>query len=150
MQHALTLAETSVQQHEGGPFGAVIVRDNTIIGSGYNQVTRQHDPTAHAEVMAIRNTCRELQTFDLSGCHLYTSCEPCPMCLSATYWARLDKIYYANTRLQAEQAGFMDADLYAEICQPMAQRQIPLEYIELAQANLAFQLWDAKTTRAPY
>ena len=144
------LAEASVNEHDGGPFGAVIVRDQRIIGSGYNQVTQHHDPTAHAEVLAIRNACRDLQTFDLSGCDLYTSCEPCPMCLSATYWARITNIYFANTRLQAEQAGFMDADLYAEICRPRHQRHIPIECVVMDNADQAFRLWEAKASRAAY
>lgn len=127
-----------------GPFGAVIVKDGKIIGEGHNNVITDNDPTAHAEVVAIRDACKNLKTYELQDCEIYTSCEPCPMCLSAIYWAKLEKIYYGNTRDDAAEIGFDDAFLYQEIPLPLSERKITIEPLGREEAQVAFILWAKK------
>ena len=150
MRQAIKLSEEKMQQGFGGPFGAVVVKDGKVIGEGFNQVTTQNDPTAHAEVVAIRAACRTLDHFDLSGCEIYTSCEPCPMCLSAIYWARLDKMYYANSRKDAASIGFDDDFLYDEVATPLELRKIPTQRLLADEAINAFQAWSNKADKIPY
>ena len=137
MAEAIRLSLEKMRQGLGGPFGAIIVKDGEIIARGSNQVTSANDPTAHAEVVAIREACRRLGTFLLSGCELYTSCEPCPMCLSACYWARLDRVFFAATRQDAAEAGFDDDFLYRELAVAPADRQLPLEQLLRESARAA-------------
>lgn len=149
MREALALAAQSVRDG-GGPFGAVVVRDGVIIGRGSNRVTPDNDPTAHAEVVAIRAACRTLNSFSLEGCELYVNCEPCPMCLAAAYWARLERIYYAATRDDAAAAGFDDALIYREVCLLPEQRRLPLRRLLPEEAGDAFAAWTAKADRVDY
>ena len=134
----------------GGPFGSVIVKDNKIIAEGSNKVTFSNDPTAHGEVVAIREACKKLNTFDLSGCEIYTSCEPCPMCLSAIYWSRLDKIYYANTREDAKKIDFDDSFIYLEIPKKIGDRKIKMTQMLRDEALNAFEIWDKKVDKIKY
>ena len=134
----------------GGPFGSVIVKDNKIIAEGSNKVTFSNDPTAHGEVVAIREACKKLNTFDLSGCEIYTSCEPCPMCLSAIYWSRLDKIYYANTREDAKDIDFDDSFIYLEIPKKIDDRKIKMTQMLRDDALKAFEIWDKKVDKIKY
>ena len=134
----------------GGPFGAVIVKDNKIIAEGTNQVTINNDPTALAEVVAIRNAAAFLNDFNLSGCEIYTSCEPCPMCLSAIYWARIDKIWFANTRNDAKNIGFDDSLIYDEVSMPLEERKIPIKQFLRQEGLTAFQLWTQKSDKVEY
>jgi len=134
----------------GGPFGSVIVKDNKIIAEGSNKVTFSNDPTAHGEVVAIREACKKLNTFDLSGCEIYTSCEPCPMCLSAIYWSRLDKIYYANTREDAKNIDFDDSFIYLEIPKKIGDRKIKMTQMLRDDALKAFEIWSKKTDKIKY
>jgi len=134
----------------GGPFGAIIVYNGEIISKGVNTVTIDNDPTAHAEINAIRNASKLLGKFDLSGCSLYSSCEPCPMCLSAIYWARIDKVYYASTREDAHNAGFDDQFIYFELDKPIKDRKIPFENIKRIDANIIFEKWNKKIDKTPY
>ena len=134
----------------GGPFGAVIVKDGQIIAEGSNKVTINKDPTAHAEVMAIRAAAAYLNDFNLSGCDIYTSCEPCPMCLSAIYWARLDKIWYANTKSDAKKIGFDDSFIYDQIRLPMEQRSIPITQLLRDEGLSAFKIWENKEDKTEY
>jgi len=134
----------------GGPFGAVIVKDGKEIASGYNQVTMTNDPTAHAEVTAIREASKTLNTFDLSGCEIYTSCEPCPMCLSAIYWSRIDKIYYANTKADAKAIGFDDSFIYEQLELPEEKRSIPMVKMLRDEAIEAFDVWRTKEDKIKY
>ena len=134
----------------GGPFGSVVVKDNEIISEGSNKVTSSNDPTAHAEVVAIREACKKLNTFDLSGCEIYTSCEPCPMCLSAIYWSRLDKIYYANTREDAKNIDFDDSFIYLEIPKKISDRKIKMIQMLRDDALKAFEIWNKKTDKIKY
>ena len=150
MLRAIEIADERMNAGFGGPFGAVVVKDGKIIAEGYNKVTSANDPTAHAEISAIRAACEALETFDLSGCEIYTSCEPCPMCLGAIYWARFDKIYYANTRHEAAAIGFDDAHIYDEIPKDIADRKIPSIQIVLAEAKLVFEAWQAKDDKIKY
>lgn len=151
MRRAIELSLIGSQAGMGqGPFGAVIVKDGKIVGQGHNQVVATNDPTAHAEVVAIRDACTNLRTFDLSDCEIYTSCEPCPMCLSAIYWAHLGKIYYGNTRDDAAEIGFDDAFLYQEIPLPLAERKIPIEALGRNEAHAAFELWVKKEDKIVY
>ncbi|NNE85781.1 MAG: nucleoside deaminase [Alphaproteobacteria bacterium] len=150
MRRAIALAEENVTVSGGGPFGAVIVRDGHIVGEGTNQVTGSHDPTAHAEVVAIRAACRELGSFSLAGCEIYASCEPCPMCLSAIYWARLDRIYYGNSKTDAAAIGFDDDHIYREIPLPISERAIPTERMLANEALAAFRAWDISDTKIKY
>lgn len=150
MQEAARLALENVQAGLGGPFGAVIVKDGQIIARGTNCVTRTNDPTAHAEVVAIREACRVLGTFDLTGCEVYTSCEPCPMCLSAIYWARISRIYYGCTAQDAEAIGFADQFIYDELSRPKSQRRLPLEQLERELCLRAFEAWVQDANKIPY
>ncbi len=134
----------------GGPFGAVVVKNGQIIGEGKNSVVPGQDPTAHAEINAIRQACRTLATHDLSSCVIYTSCEPCPMCLGAIWWARLKKIYYCNSRTDAAAIDFDDNDIYQEISRPVAQRKLPAEQLDSPEALEVFELWKNKVDKTPY
>ena len=134
----------------GGPFGSVIVKDNKIIAEGSNKVTYSNDPTAHGEIVAIREACKKLNTFDLSGCEIYTSCEPCPMCLSAIYWSKLDKIYYANTREDAKNIDFDDSFIYLEIPKKVGDRKIKMIQMLRDEALKAFEIWDKKVDKIKY
>lgn len=149
MLEAIKLAEQSVAKG-GGPFGAVIVKDGEIVAQGHNCVTLHNDPTAHAEVSTIRKACKELNTFDLSGCEIYTSCEPCPMCLSAIYWARIENIYYGCTKDDAKNIGFDDSFIYDEIDKAPAKRSIPAKQILRDKAIVAFNLWTDKEDKTEY
>ena len=150
MRQAISLSRTHMEAGDGGPFGAVVVRQGLVIGEGWNQVTSANDPTAHAEVMAIRDACRRLGSYSLAGCELYSSCEPCPMCLAATYWARIDRLYFANTREDAALIGFDDAFLYREIGKPLAEQPLPIQRILGSEARAVFDAWMAKTDKVPY
>jgi len=134
----------------GGPFGCVIVKDDKIIAEGSNKVTFTNDPTAHAEIVAIREACKKLNTFNLSGCDLYASCEPCPMCLSAIYWSHVDNIFYANTREDAKKINFDDSLIYSEISKKNEDRKIPIKQILRDEALKAFEIWDKKTDKIEY
>ncbi len=149
MRRAIKLSEQSVRSG-GGPFGAVIAKDGNIIAEGNNSVTLNIDPTAHAEVSAIRNACQQLKTFDLSGCEIYTSCEPCPMCLGAIYWAHIDKIYYGCDRKDARNIGFDDDFIYEEIPLKPEDRKKPSEELLRNEALNAFYLWDHKADKTKY
>ena len=149
MARAIELSIDSAKT-AGGPFGSVVVKDNKIISEGSNKVTSSNDPTAHAEIVAIRNACQELQTFNLSGCEIYTTCEPCPMCLSAIYWARIDRIYYANTRKDAQKIDFSDSMIYEELNKTIKDRKIPMHQMMREEAIKAFELWDKKTDKVKY
>lgn len=150
MSEAVRLSQDMMRQDIGGPFGAVIVKDGKIVARGWNKVTSSNDPTAHAEVTAIRNACQELDTYDLSGCDIYTSCEPCPMCLAAIYWASLDNIYYANTREEAAEIGFDDEFLYREVSTPLEERSKPIVRIESPEAFAVFTEWTEKEDKKEY
>lgn len=150
LRRAIALATENVLQGKGGPFGAVIVRDGEIIGEGTNSVTATNDPTAHAEVIAIRTAARALGTFDLSGCELYTSCEPCPMCLAATYWARISAIYYAANATDAAKAGFDDAFLYNELRKDHASRALPSRQLLADEAWASFKAWVESPNKIEY
>jgi len=150
MNDAIEQSRNGMQNNEGGPFGAIVVKNGKIVGVGNNRVTSSNDPTAHAEVTAIRDACKNLNTFQLDGCVLYTSCEPCPMCLGAIYWARPDKVYYANTREDAAHIGFDDDFIYNEINLPMNQRRIPFEQLGREEALKIFQQWSEKTDKQEY
>ena len=134
----------------GGPFGCVIVKDDKIIAEGSNKVTFSNDPTAHAEIVAIREACKKLNTFNLSSCDLYASCEPCPMCLSAIYWSHIDSIFYANTREDAKKINFDDSLIYSEISKKNEDRKIPIKQILRDEALKAFEIWDKKTDKIEY
>src|SRR5436189_4889487 len=144
MREAIRISVARMRANCGGPFGAVVVRKGKIVGRGWNQVTSTHDPTAHAEVTAIRDACRRLKTFQLDDCELYTSCEPCPMCLSAIYWARFKRVFYANTRKDAAKILFDDDFLYREVGLPIPKRSIPMKQFLREEAILAFKEWDKK------
>lgn len=150
LREAIRLAVENVERNESGPFGAVIVRAGIVIGRGQNHVTSTNDPTAHAEVVAIRDACSHLKVISLAGCEIYTSCEPCPLCLAAIYWSRLDRIYYAATCDDAAKAGFRDQDLYQEFAKPMAERSIPMELGLRDEAWPPFQAWVTKEDRVQY
>ena len=150
MQEAIKLSIEKMQAGFGGPFGAVIVRDGKIIARGFNNVTSSNDPTAHAEVDAIRKACQALGTFQLDDCELYTSCEPCPMCLGAIYWARPKVVYYGNTKAQAAQIGFDDQFIYDEIEKPLAERSIPMIQFMAEEAREGFKKWEEKSDKTEY
>ena len=150
MRAAIRLAWNKMRHNSGGPFGAVIVRRGKIVGRGWNRVTSANDPTAHAEVAAIREACRRLKTFRLDDCELYASCEPCPMCLAAAYWARLRRIYYANTRRDAAAIGFDDDWLYHELGQPLTRRKIPMRQLLRRDALKVFAEWQGKLDKIRY
>lgn len=149
MREAIRLADESVA-NGGGPFGAVIVKDGEIIAATSNRVTLDNDPTAHAEVNCIRMACKRLGTFDLSGCTIYTSCEPCPMCLGAIYWARIDRIFYGNNRQDAADIGFDDDFIYQELARPMDNRSTSIIPILQDEALHSFRLWTEKTDKTEY
>src|SRR6266446_6394054 len=150
MREAIRLSIQMMRRGKGGPFGAVVVKSGKIIGRGCNQVTSLNDPTAHAEIVAIRDACRRLKTFDLRGCDLYTSCEPCPMCLSAAYWARLRKIFYGNTRKDAARIAFDDNFIYREVALPIRKRKLVMKQLLRDEALAAFVEWEKKTDKIPY
>jgi len=149
MREAIRLANESVNRG-GGPFGAVIVKDGEVIAGNSNSVTIDNDPTAHAEVNTIREACRRLGTFDLSGCTIYTSCEPCPMCLGAIYWARISRIFYGNNRKDARDIDFSDDFIYEELDRPMDQRTVPIIPLLRNEALHTFRLWEAKSDKTEY
>jgi len=149
MKRAIELSVESVN-NGGGPFGSVIVKDNKIIAEGYNKVTSNNDPTAHGEIVAIREACKKLNNFSLNQCELYSTCEPCPMCLSAIYWARIDKIYYANTRDDARKIDFDDSLIYTELQKNIDKRKISMIQIMRNEALKAFELWDRKKDKVKY
>ena len=149
MMKAIELSIKSVDSGTG-PFGAVIVKDNKIISEGFNIVTSSNDPTSHAEIVAIRNACNSLNNFVLKDCDLYTTCEPCPMCLSAIYWARINKIYYANTRTDAKKIDFSDAMIYEELNKNIKDRNIPMNQMMRDEALKAFDMWDKKKDKVKY
>jgi len=150
LREAIRLADEHSQQRDGGPFGAVVVRDGIVIGRGWNQVTSTNDPTAHAEVIAIRAACRELRDFRLSGCVLYASCEPCPMCLAAAYWARVDRLVYAATRADAAAVGFDDARLYQELAKPVGARELTTSQLLRDEAVAVMQRWNMMPDKVRY
>jgi tRNA(Arg) A34 adenosine deaminase TadA len=150
MNEAVLLSERGIRNNDGGPFGCVIVKDNLVIGRGYNQVISSNDPTAHAEIIAIRDACKNLGTFSLDGCEVYTSCEPCPMCLGAIYWARPKIIYYANTHKDAAAIGFDDSMIYEEINKDLKDRKIRTIHLESAEAKKIFLDWGDKQGRISY
>lgn len=150
MNIAINAALENVQIHNGGPFGAVVVKDGKIIGVGRNQVTATNDPTAHAEVQAIRNACQNLQTFQLDGCEIYTSCEPCPMCLGAIYWARPKAVYYACTKEDAAKIGFDDHFIYEQLELPKHLRSIKMIQISPDHASAPFQAWTSSSQKVKY
>ena len=149
MKRAIELSIKSVN-NGGGPFGSVIVKGNKIIAEGSNKVTSNNDPTAHGEIVAIREACKKLNNFSLNGCELYSTCEPCPMCLSAIYWARIDKIYYANTREDARKIDFDDSLIYTELQKNIDKRKIPMIQMMRNEALRAFELWDKKIDKVKY
>ena len=149
MLRAIELSMISLKE-DGGPFGCVIVKNNEIISEGFNEVTNKNDPTAHAEIVAIRNACNKLNTFNLKGAQMFTSCEPCPMCLSAIYWSHIDKIYYGNNRKDAAKIGFDDSYIYDELSIDLNKRKIPLEQINEKEAIKAFEEWEVKTDKTLY
>ena len=150
MKQAVELAVQNVKNSTGGPFGAVIVKDDQIIARGTNCVTSTNDPTAHAEVVAIRQACRHIKDFSLTGCEIYTSCEPCPMCLAAIYWARLDKIFYSGTKIDAQIAGFDDDFIYREMARDIKDRKLSMVRILPNEALPAFDLWRHHDNKIPY
>ena len=149
MREAIELSVKNID-NDGGPFGAVVVKDGEVVARGVNRVTASIDPTAHAEVSAIREAAKKLGTFDLSGCEIYSSCEPCPMCLGAIYWAHLDKLYYANTKLDAKNIGFDDSFIYDEIDLKPQDRKLPSETLLRDEAIRAFGKWQEKTDKTEY
>jgi guanine deaminase len=150
MKVAVDLSIRKMLAGFGGPFGAAIVRNGRVIASGYNQVTSRNDPTCHAEIVAIRAACKKLKAFHLTGCHLYTSCEPCPMCLGAIYWAKLDRVYYALSRRDAAKIGFADEFIYKEIAKPPSKRSIPMIRMPDPRATEAFGRWMTNPNRVLY
>ncbi|TDH25681.1 nucleoside deaminase [Segetibacter sp. 3557_3] len=150
MLEAVNLSRKGVQNNAGGPFGCVIVKDGEVVGRGYNKVTSTNDPTAHAEVVAIRDACQKLGTFQLDGCEVYTSCEPCPMCLGAIYWARPKVIYYANNRQDAAAIGFDDSMIYEEMSCNMENRKIPVISLGRERAIKVFEEWESKHDKTGY
>lgn len=150
MQRAIDLAEKGINSNSGGPFGTVVVKDNKIIAEGYNKVTSTNDPTAHAEIVAIKEACKKLDSFQLDGCTIYTSCEPCPMCLGAIYWARPKKVYYACNRDDAAMIDFDDQFIYDELKKQISDRQINFENIMRLDALKVFKNWNDKTDKTEY
>ena len=150
MARAIQLSLDNARSGQGGPFGAVIVQNNAIIAEGVNRVTASADPTAHAEVVAIREACRKLGTFALKDCDMFTSCEPCPMCLGAIYWAHLARVYYGNVAADAARIGFDDSAIYHEFARPLAQRSIPMVPMMREEALAAFRAWEEKPDKIRY
>jgi len=149
MMRAIELSIESAKS-KGGPFGCVIVKNNKIIAEGSNKVTMNNDPTAHGEIVAIRTACQKLNTFNLSGCDLYSSCEPCPMCLSAIYWSRIENIFYANTRIDAKNIDFDDSFIYSEINKDLENRKIKMHQMHRDEALEAFKIWENKEDKIKY
>ena len=149
MKRAIELSIESVNRG-GGPFGSIIVKDNNIVAEGSNKVTLTNDPTAHGEIVAIREACKKLNNFSLNDCELYSTCEPCPMCLSAIYWARIDKIYYANTRKDAQKIDFDDSLIFEELKKNIKERKIPMHQMMRDEALKAFEMWDKKIDKIKY
>jgi guanine deaminase len=150
MREAIRLSIQMMRRGKGGPFGAVVVRNGKVVGRGSNQVTSTNDPTAHAEILAIREACKRLKTFQLEDCELYTSCEPCPMCLSAIYWARLGRVFYANTRQDAARIDFDDEFIYREVALPIGKRKLKMKQLLREEALAAFAEWQQKTDKILY
>ena len=150
MRAAIRLSREKMQRNHGGPFGAVVVRHGEIVGRGWNRVTSTNDPTAHAEIVAIREACRRLNTFRLDDCELYASCEPCPMCLAAIYWARIGKIFHANTRRDAAAIGFDDDSIYREVARPVSRRKVPMKQMLRNEALRVFAEWKRKPDKVRY
>ena len=150
MRRAIELAQKGVDENRGGPFGGVVVKDGEIIGEGFNQVTSTNDPTAHAEVVAVRAACRKLNSFQLDGCFVYTSCEPCPMCLGAIYWARPERIFVAGTKEDAAAAGFDDEHFYSEVEKPNDERELRMESLLREESQAVFQRWIEKPDKIEY
>lgn len=150
MQRAIELAKTGMENNLGGPFGCVIVKNNEIVGEGMNEVLFSNDPSAHAEIVAIRNACKNLNDFQLTGCDIYTSCEPCPMCLGAIYWSRPENIYYAASKNDAARAGFDDEFIYEELSVDLTERSIPMKQIEREEAVRLFEQWILKEDKTEY
>ena len=149
MMRAIALSEKNIESG-GGPFGAVIVKEDRIIGEGRNSVVSCNDPTAHAEIVAIRQACSTIQSYDLSGSVIFTSCEPCPMCLSAIWWSRIDKIYFGNTQKDASKIGFDDEEIYCELARPISQRKLPLEQILHDESIKVFRVWERYPDKVMY
>jgi guanine deaminase len=147
---AIELSRKGMLNNDGGPFGCVVVKGDEIVGRGNNRVTSSNDPTAHAEIVAIRDACKNLQTFQLEECEIFTSCEPCPMCMGAIYWARPKKVYYANTRVDAANIGFDDSLIYDELVLPLEQRMIAIECIGREEAIKVFEEWSSKDDKTAY
>lgn len=150
MRRAIELSRRNVLEGNGGPFAALVVKNGVLIAEGTNLVTSTNDPTAHAEIVAIRRACQILGSFQLTGCDIYTSCEPCPMCLGALYWARPSRIFYATTRADAAQAGFDDSFIYDEVAKPLHMRSIPMIQLLREEAHIAFEEWKRKEDKIPY
>ena len=150
MKRAVVLSRTGMELGHGGPFGALVVRQNEVVGEGWNEVLRAKDPTAHAEVVAIRNACRQLATYDLSGCEIYSSCEPCPMCLGAIYWARIGRIYYSVNRSDAAGIEFRDEFIYEELAKPIRERTVPMVHVPCDGAIDVFDAWSRLAGRVTY
>lgn len=150
MRRAIELSMENVQSNKGGPFGAVVVKNGNVIGEGANQVLTTNDPSAHAEVVAIREACRKLNSFQLPGCEIYSSCEPCPMCMGLIYWARPDRLYYANTAADAASVGFDDAFIYRELAIPPENRSLKMKQMMRDEALIAFVAWDKKPDKIRY
>jgi guanine deaminase len=150
MRAAFDAAKQGMADGRGGPFGAVVVRGEAVIAAGSNRVVRDQDPTAHAEVMAIREACRRLGTHTLAGCEIYCTTEPCPMCLAAIYWARIDKVWFSATRMEAARVGFDDALIYKEVSLDIGERRIPMIHLDMAESRTLFEAWTALPTKVPY
>lgn len=150
MERAIRLSIDNARSGRGGPFGAVVVKDGAIVAESANQVASTNDPTAHAEMLAIREACRKLGVFSLEGCEIYSSCEPCPMCLAAVYWARIAHVYFAGSAADASESGFDDATIYRELCQPHSKRTIPMSQIMREQAQEAFRAWQSNPNKTTY
>ncbi len=150
MEEAVQLSRRHIEEGQGGPFGCVVVKDGVVVGRGWNSVLAGNDPTAHAEVVAIRDACRNLGTYQLNGCVVYTSCEPCPMCMGAIYWSRPDKVFYANTREDAARTGFDDSFIYEQLSLPLEQRKIPMIPMDKTNAQDVFRQWLEKEDREKY
>ncbi|HVF30960.1 MAG TPA: nucleoside deaminase [Pyrinomonadaceae bacterium] len=150
MRRAIELAQKGIDENRGGPFGCVVVKDGEIVGEGCNEVTSSNDPTAHAEVVAVREACRNLNSFQLDGCTIYTSCEPCPMCLGAIYWARPEEIFVAGTRDDAAAAGFDDELFYSEIEKPNDDRQLKMQWLLRDESQTVFKRWVEKADKVEY
>ena len=150
INRAIELSQENLETNDGGPFGAVIVKNGEIIGEGKNKVTSTNDPTAHAEIVAIRNACQNINSFSLDGCEIYTSCEPCPMCLAAIYWARIKIIYYSNTKYDAAEIGFDDSYIYDQIARSSGLRDVKMIKIDSQKAKTIFKNWENKQDKIEY